>query len=376
MLKTNSKLLNTPNNSPKLKVRRIFSFLACIAICLPLVLLSSCGNDEGPSTEDGYNREAMLQVYSNWLQTEYASLETEITAMDEALSSFEAAPDESKLALLQGTFKSAYLQWQHVDFMTAESAMSTYLVESANTFPVKTDLVENNIASGNTNLEAANQFSAQGFPALDYLLYAKELDYLSEANTMAYLRLLVDRLATKTKSTVDGWQINESDFIKDSGSDAGGSISTLFNAYVQSFETRTRDAKVGIPAGVRTDNQIQLEQVEARYSKESLNLLVANVKAMQDFFNGSEQDGFDDYLDFLDSKKDDLKLSDAINQQFESIIANAQSIEGPLDTSIESDKMKAIALFNEMQKLVILLKVDMASELGIFINYADNDGDS
>ena len=40
-----------------------------------------------------------------------------------------------------------------------------------NIYPVNIDRLENNVSTGNYDLDNANNFSSQGFPALDYLLY-------------------------------------------------------------------------------------------------------------------------------------------------------------------------------------------------------------
>lgn len=341
-----------------------------------MAFFSACGDDGGPDTDDGYNREALLQVYSSWLQTEYSLLENELTDFQTEIDAFKAQPDADALLNMQEAFKESYLQWQRLDFMPIESAMDAYLVESANTYPTKAELIESNIADENTNLEAINQLSAQGFPALEYLLFTKEIEYLSDAKTMAYIDLLSNRLADKVRSTTDGWQAQENDFINNSGSDGGSSISTLFNALVKNFEQRTRDAKIGIPAGVRTDNVLQPKQCEALHAAYSLRLLQANISALRDFFNGTADEGFDNYLDYLKSEKDGQPLSTAINAQFDAINESIEAIGWPLSESLITDKLPAINAFNEMQKMVVLLKVDMAPELGILINYADNDGDS
>jgi len=360
----------------KLNILRVFSFVALIGILPSLALLQSCGEDNGPDTDDGYNREALLQVYSNWLQTEYSLLENELTDFQTEIEAFKTQADDNTLLKLQEAFKTSYIQWQRLDFLPIESAMDAYLVESANTYPTKAELIETNIADENTNLEPINQLAAQGFPGLEYLLFTKEIEYLSDAKTIAYIDLLSQRLIDKVKSTTDGWQAQENDFIKNSGSDGGSSISTLFNALVKNFEQRTRDAKIGVPAGVRTDNIIQPEQCEALYAGYSLELLNANISALKDFFNGTADEGFDNYLDYLKSEKDGQPLSAAINAQFDAITVSIEAIDWPLSESIKTDKLPAINAFNEMQKMVVLLKVDMAPELGILINYADNDGDS
>ena len=49
---------------------------------------------------------------------------------------------------------------------------------------------------------------------------------------------------------------------------------------------------------------------------------------------------------------------------------------GPdLFTTITARNADAVASYNEMQKAVRLIKVDMTSALGITVTYVDNDGD-
>lgn len=354
--------------------------LSGLLIIISFSLFSSCGGPDNGITDDGYNREVLLQEYSSLIQNTYGDLALELDALNEVTNVFSAEKSTGNLEALQNQFLTAYAKWQALDFLNIEAAADAYLVESANTFPCDVDLIEDNIENAITNLEPINQFVAQGFPAIDYILFNGEnetvLEQLQNQNRLDYLILLVIRLNNKNKQVVDAWSANYQAFINDSGSDAGSSIAALFNAMVKNFERRTRDAKVGIPAGLRTDNIIQLNQVEAQYAKQNLVLLKENIIAFKSFFNASEIDGFDNYLNYLEATRQDEPLADVINKQFDKILTSIDGFETDLATSIENDKSKAIALFNEMQKLVIYLKVDMAAELGILINYADNDGDS
>jgi len=377
MLKTSFRKYNLPENNGRPLLYKVTGFLCITAFAF---FVSCDGNGGSDDTDDGYNREALLEMYSGFIQNEYASLASDLDAFNLALESFENSPEETTLNNLQNTFNKAYEQWQKVDFLNIESAKTNYFIESANTFPANVETIAKNISEEITNLDPISQFAAQGFPAIGYMLYHKEqaeaVTYLSEPKAAAYLRLLTERLRNKLGLTQDGWSSGESDFIKDAGSDAGSSISTLFNAFVESFEQRSRDAKVGIPAGIRTDNVVQPEQVEALYSAQSLVLLRENITGLKDFFNGSDLDGFDDYLDYLDAKRNDELLSDVINDQFDAVLEKIDALDQDIKSIVESDKAKAIEIFNEMQKMVVYLKVDMAAELGILINYADNDGDS
>ena len=353
----------------------------CGFLVLFSALLGGCGNDDPSDEGPVYDYEALLLQYANWIQFRTDQVVLKCKAFSTAFDSFKATPNAESLVALQDTHNEAYRAWQIIDFLSFGPAADQYLVESVNTFPTKPELIEENISNENTDLTPANQLSAQGFPAIDYLLFHADSDsilsYLQNPNALSYLETLVNRITTKIQETNDQWVTYEAEFVEDSGSDAGSSIATMFNAFVENFERRTRDGKFGIPVGIRTDNEVQLNQVESYYQPSySLVLANENVTALKDFFNGSESTGFDDQLNFLSSQRDGVELSTVINDQFDVVLDRIAAIDTDLSTAIVEDKTKVLDVFNEMQKLVVYLKVDMASELGILINYADNDGDS
>ncbi|MGB0429519.1 MAG: imelysin family protein [Bacteroidia bacterium] len=357
----------------------IIGFKISFAV-LALSFIASCGGSDNGAVNDGYNREVLLQEYSTWIQDQYATVQNSIAELKTTALDFTQTPDSSSLKALKTAYLNAYTAWQWVDFLNIEGAMEQNLVESANTFPCDTSLIEKNINDANGNLDPINQYVAQGFPALDYLLFSSKstetISAFKDQNRANYLNLLINRLESKCTQVVNTWSSTEQAFITDSGSDAGSSIATMFNSMLKSFERRTRDAKVGIPAGVRTDNEIQPEQVEALYSGQNLKLAKENVIAFKSFFNCSEIDGFDNYLSYLESERNGTPLATVINDQFDHILKALNAIDTDIKTSVEKDKSVAINAFNEMQKLIIYIKVDMSAELGILINYADNDGDS
>jgi len=55
--------------------------------------------------------------------------------------------------------------------------------------------------------------------------------------------------------------------------------------------------------------------------------------------------------------------------------AALESLSDPLSENIVNDQTQVEATYAELQKLIVLFKVDMPSRLGILITYQDNDGD-
>ena len=101
-------------------------------------------------------------------------------------------------------------------------------------------------------------YAAQGFPAVDYLLFglAESNDlilnnYINDngnTNTfMAYLSLVVERMHINTQGVLDYWNNNKNDFISSTGNTSTSSLNMLANDFVYYFEKGLRANKIGIP---------------------------------------------------------------------------------------------------------------------------------
>jgi hypothetical protein len=73
--------------------------------------------------------------------------------------------------------------------------------------------------------------------------------------------------------------------------------------------------------------------------------------------------------------KNGSDLSSLINAQFESARTKVNGLQANFVNQIESDNSKMLETYDELQRNVILMKVDMLQSLSIDINYVDADGD-
>jgi predicted lipoprotein len=163
------------------------------------------------------------------------------------------------------------------------------------------------------------------------------------------------------------------------GSDVGSSISMLINQLTFDLEI-IKNAKLAIPLGKKTLGSPLPEKCEAYYSRVSVELMKKNLNNLYNTYagidvNGANKDGFDDYLEFLSIDFNGTKLHLAINNQFNLALNKLNEVPDPLSQSILSQNAKVEAAYIEIQKLVVLLKNDLASALGIQITYQDSDGD-
>ena len=80
-------------------------------------------------------------------------------------------------------------------------------------------------------------------------------------------------------------------------------------------------------------------------------------------------------MDFLNSIKNGTDLTQLINQQFELSRNKAENLNSSFADQVEIDNSLMLQTYDELQKNVILLKVDMLQALNINVDYVDADGD-
>ena len=261
-----------------------------------------------------------------------------------------------------------------------------------NTYPTDGPGMISHIEEGDYNLELPSSFDEQGFPALDFLLYGlAETDgeivaiYSTSENAALYKDYLGEvaiKIDDLTKAVLDDWKGGFRDaFVGNTSSSNTGSVDKLANDYIFYFEKYLRAGKVGIPAGVFSATPLP-QNVEAFYKRDiSKQLLIRAISATQDFFNGKHFIGsatgesFKSYLDFLNTVKNGEDLSKLIDDQFIAAKEEANVLNDDFVQQIEADNNKMISVYEELQRNVILLKVDMLQALDISVDYVDADGD-
>ena len=85
--------------------------------------------------------------------------------------------------------------------------------------------------------------------------------------------------------------------------------------------------------------------------------------------------GLDDYMNFVNAEYNNMQLSKVIDNQIVTILEELNNYNNPLSDEIMNNKDDLLNSYEELQKLVPFIKVDMTSGLGVLITYQDNDGD-
>ena len=368
-------------------MKRISSILI-----LATLIFAACSTDESePGIEnenDSFDRAAMLTYWAdNIIVPSFENFLGETQKLEAAANTFAQDRDVSSLEALRVQYKQAYQEFQSVSMFEIGKAEELNYRSFLNTYPVNEENLETKLASGNYNLELPSSFAEQGFPALDYLLYgfgsAEESlqTYSSNEEYFNYIVATAERINALTAAVTSSWQGDFRDtFVNNTSSSSTGSVDRFTNDYVMYFEKILRSGKIGYPSGAFTGTPSP-ENAEALYAGISKNLYLQAVKSFQDFYNGKAFNGtstgpsYSQYLQYLDSMKDGADLDMLIKDQFAVIESQGSQLDNNLKSQVESDNTKMLGAFDELQKAVILLKVDMMQALSISVDYVDSDGD-
>lgn len=363
---------------------------ATIGILFLSTFIISCGDeDPGPIGNTTFDRKALLTVWADDIII--PRLEAYVSSLNElkvSKDAFVSRPTAITLSDIRDKWLRASLNWQGVSMFEIGKAEELNLRSFTNIYPTDIDEINANIATQNFNLELPSNYDAQGLPALDYLLFgtgdsAQEvLDAINDQNTLSYINDLVERLYDLASEVADSWNSGyRQTFIDNDGSSATASVDKVVNDFLFYYEKFLRAGKVGIPAGVFTGNPLS-NAVEAPFSNDySIDLFQEGFIKVKEFFNGVSHSGSNSSTSlktYLETAQNDINADDTsalIADQWQKVDQRLSDFNLSFREQVESDNSKMTDLYDELQKVVPFLKVDMMQALNIQVDFVDADGD-
>ncbi|MCG1037036.1 imelysin family protein [Polaribacter sargassicola] len=366
------------------KVHILFIFVATIFVSCS----SSTSEEEEEIVVDNFDRGAMLtNIADNIIIPAYTDFSTKMTALKSAGETFTETPNQTNLENLRSSWLVAYKTWQYLEVFNFGKAEEIQYSFYMNVYPLTVLDVETNISNGSYDLTSVNNQDAQGFPAIDYLLYGvADSDvtiiekYTTDENSEGYKNYLTDvlnQMTTLTEQVFIDWSSYRNEFVSSTSNTATSAVNILVNDYVYYYEKGLRANKFGIPAGVFSSTALP-EKVEAYYSRiYSKELALEALVAVEALFKGNHYNsstagvGFDDYL--IDIEREDISTS--IINQIEVARTQINTLNSDFYEQINTNDIAILKAYDELQKVVVLLKVDMLQAFNISVDYVDADGD-
>lgn len=351
---------------------------------------SGGGNDDDDDVfVDNFDRGAMLtDIADNIIIPVMQDFADDMTALKTAGQNFTTTPDQTNLDALRSAWYNAYKTWQYAEMFNIGRAEELQYSFYMNVYPLTVADVENNIANGGYDLNAVNNQDAQGFAAIDYLLYGvatNDTDILAkfttDANAMGYRNYVTDvlnQMDSLTQDVLNSWLgTYRSTFISSTDNTATSSLNKLANDFIFYYEKGLRANKVGIPAGVFSSTPLA-DRVEALYRRDiSKELATIALQAVEDFFNGKQYNGsttgesFRTYLSYL--QRNDIATS--ITTQINTAQTQLNGLNDSFFQQVNTDNTQMLLTYDELQKVVVFIKVDMLQAFNVNVDFVDADGD-
>jgi|TARA_B100001173_G_scaffold52852_2_gene43615 hypothetical protein len=359
------------------------------------ILFINCGGSDEDGSNDGevkpvaYDRGKMLIHWADKIiLPAHTAFKETLTNLDNSTKTFVANPNQSNLDEIRSRWLVSYKAWQHIEMFDIGKSEEIYFKSKMNVYPIDKTWLDNNIEKGIYDLENANNYSSQGFPAIDYMLYGIGVDdasilnkYTADNTFTNYLTDLVNKMVSTTDLVINDWTNYRATFVSSTDNTASSSVNKLTNDFIYYYEKGLRANKVGIPAGVFSGGPLK-GNVEAFYKKDlSKVLLLEAMDASIKFYNGTSFDGISSgpslksYLTHLNSTKEGSSLSSLVATKLETAKSQINSLSNNFISQIESDNNKMLTTYDAIQAVVVLLKVDMLQAFNINVDYVDADGD-
>ena len=370
-----------------------YTLIALFSIFLIIACSGDTDNDADQIPE--FDRSTILNNYvSNIIIPRYGDFKVALDGLKIAVDDFTLTPNTGNLQKLHDDWLESYKKWQHIEMFNIGKAEELMYLQKMNAYPADNSRIEANVSSEKTDINSPNDFTSQGFPAIDYLIHGVATDFESVSNVYSndskygnYLKVLVDVMVKNTNDIIQDWSSTKDSFIQSSGNSNTSSLNMITNDFVYYFEKGLRANKIGIPAGRYSGGDALPTKVEAYYSSKNAFQDVSKILAMEavtaseNFFTGKSLTGamgasLKTYLDYIHaSDVNKENLSPMIINNFQEAKQAVNQLDGNFITQINNDQLKMMNAFNKLQAIVVNLKTNMLSLLSIQVDYTDADGD-
>ena len=342
------------------------------------MIISSCTDSNSPDDPATTNDFELLLIHQvdSIIIPATVNFTSKMDILLDEVNEWSLTNDDRQVATIRSTFKDAYRAYQRVAvhnyFATNNQGIIRY-----NLFPIDTTILNQSIDQRSYNFNNSSQDRANGFPALEYLLFGDiqvNGSYTSGQPKYDFIKALTSHIRDKALAIRDSWQGNlRQNFIENGGTQLGSSISVQLNESLLYWERHVRENKVGIPIGRLgpLDSPIESDpnKREARYISEmdgddqfALEMVRIATKEMQAIFQGGVNNGYDILLE----QRNQPAVANEIHKRYTAVydaIANRSSITG--------DEV----LYNAIQSVVTIYKSDLLPLLNVQDADGANDGD-
>lgn len=346
-----------------------------------------------PRADDTAQRAVMHDLAYEVMLPIHVELEDEATALGAAVGAFCDAPSADTLDAAQEAWRAARAPWKHAEAFRFGPAEDLRLGSALDFWPARPDTIESAITAAPAPVTAEHiaslGTSSKGLPALEYLLFdpGGALASLGGTDDVAkkrcgYARALGEAIGKDATALHQAWAPEGGAFVDEvaragtgsklfvTGQDGVARVVNLVIALLQQIS----ENKLGGPLGVSTGTPPDSTAVESRFSDNSTEDLLGNLRGIEELYLGQHGEHSGKGLSSL-VRAQSAPIDDAVRKAIEDAKAKAAAIPGPLRLAIVNDPAQVQAALDSAKTVRRLFTADVASVLGVTVTLSDTDGD-
>lgn len=286
----------------------------------------------------------------------------------------QAVCDNKDPAAARTAWRALRTTWNLTNSFNFGPALDQNQPSSLDFWPVRVDTIEAAITAAPASIDAAYidslGTSAKGMPALEYLLFtAPEAE---PGPRCAFMVELAADIEQRSAEIADAWQTTHAEALRSAGhgssvypSEKAG-LDAVVNATIEGLY-RIVKTKLDRPLGNITGSDPDGGLVESYYSGTGLDDIAADLDSFERVYVG------DGLATLVLAQNPDL--DPRILAQLAAARTALAAVPGPLPESVELHRDAVQTLRDEVDALRRLIKLDLASLLGVTLSLSDNDGD-
>ncbi len=346
-----------------------------ILLSLLFFSLFSCGGRGGNKEKDFNDNKLVSKVYEQIIKVEEAKLYNDALLFQKQMKDFSANPSEVALQQLRTQWLVLAKDWARCfAFNIGDVKDESFFLYLAH-FPVNAASLEDYLEKVKleelTPKYVLNRFgvATKGLYGIEYLLYKDDLAttfdaLIKDKKRMKALELIIDELMSDITNNKNKWEEYASKFL--ANKEGKDNINSSFNQIFAGLDNVIHyawETKVG--------KAIRKDDIEARYSKTSLELLRENVAITKHvYFDGGIADKVKLTMNGSET------INDAIKTRYQKIEKTFDDIDEALVFAVKSSEQdKVKKLMDELKALELIEFAKVETVLKLIDGTKEGDGD-
>lgn len=354
-----------------------------LGTCLGAAVGASCGDNP----DDALRRRVLAHIAHDVAEPTFAGFAAAAHDAEAALAALCASPGAGTLDAARAAWTAERDAWGRALPLVYGPVRDQMQQGPLDFWPARPDTIEAAVAAAPAVADAAYVAglgtSAKGMPALEYLLFGADASAVLSAladpdgpRRCAFATALAADIATRADALTTAWSPDFADQLATPGGALGTSqqhVDLVTNGAIEALAVMVK-TKLDTPLGNLTGAAVDPTLLESLFTGRAREDLETNLAAVWAVYHGADLLADPQGISAL-VRDVDSALDQRVRLQHDVAVSALAAVPAPIADALTTDRNAVQLARDEVDTLRRILKLDVASALGVTLALSDNDGD-